>query len=95
MKYRCGICGIYFGSIFDIMEHLQERHYVKVDFGDFIEIVGDTHDEPSLLKDLEHQKITCEICGRRINLLKDDWILYYRDRKFYHKKCLESRERSK
>ncbi|RLF91398.1 hypothetical protein DRN52_09015 [Thermococci archaeon] len=95
MKYRCGICGVYFGSIFDIMEHLQLRHYVKVEFGDYIEAVGDTHDEPSLLSKIDPKNIRCEICGRKVNLLSDDWILYYRDRKFYHKKCLESRERSK
>jgi len=93
VKYRCKICGVYFSTIFDIMSHLQERHYVKVEYGDFIEEVPEEHDEPSLLSDLEN--IRCAICGRRIHYLKDDWVLHYRNRKFYHRECLEKKERVK
>ena len=95
MKYRCRICGVYFSTVFDIMSHLQERHYVKVEFADYIEEVPENHDEPSLLSKIDLKDIRCAICGRKINYLKDNWVYHHLSRKFYHKKCLEARERAK
>jgi len=92
MKYRCRICGAYFSTIPDIMSHLHEIHYVKVEYADYIEEVPENHNEPFTLK-LEFVK--CPICGKRIYYLKEDWVYHHLSKKFYHKKCLEARERAK